>query len=74
MNYVNARTNNVLWEWSPNIPFNDDYYPGDNYVDIDVVDMYDQGNDCYNSFDDDMVVQLEQVSDFASQHDKILVL
>ncbi len=72
VNYVNARTNNVLWEWSPNSPFDSSYYPGDNYVDVVGVDMYDQGNPGYSTFDA-MVTQLEQVSDFSWNHNKIPV-
>ncbi len=72
VNYVNARTNLVLWEWSPNYPFTEKYYPGDDYVDVVGVDMYDQGNEGYKSFDD-MVTQLEQVSDFAWNNNKIPV-
>ncbi|WP_432221128.1 glycoside hydrolase family 26 protein [Flavobacterium sp. TMP13] len=72
VDYVNARTNNVLWEWSPNLPFTEKYYPGDKYVDVVGVDMYDQGNEGYRSFDD-MVSQLEEMSDFSLKHDKIPV-
>ena len=72
VNYVSARTNNVLFEWSPNYPFDTNYYPGDAYVDVVGVDMYDQGNPGYATFDQ-MVTQLEQVSDFSWNHNKIPV-
>jgi mannan endo-1,4-beta-mannosidase len=40
--YFNARTNSVLFCWSPNSPVrNLNYYPGDDYVDVLGVDAYE---------------------------------
>lgn len=41
VDYVKARTNSVLFCWSPNTPTDFDYYPGDNYVDVLGLDYYE---------------------------------
>ncbi|CAD5282412.1 MULTISPECIES: glycosyl hydrolase [unclassified Imperialibacter] len=39
--YIEERTNTVLFAWSPNNPVDFNYYPGDDYVDIVGVDAYE---------------------------------
>jgi mannan endo-1,4-beta-mannosidase len=39
--YIKERTNSVLFCWSPNIPTNFSYYPGDDYVDVLGLDAYE---------------------------------
>jgi mannan endo-1,4-beta-mannosidase len=41
VNYVKERTTSVLFAWSPNNPVNFTYYPGDEFVDVLGVDMYE---------------------------------
>ncbi|NUQ81829.1 MAG: T9SS type A sorting domain-containing protein [Bacteroidetes bacterium] len=72
VNYLKARTNYALFAWSPNYPFDTSYYPGNSYVDVIGLDMYDQGTGSGPSFDV-MVSQLTAVSDYAYSNGKIPV-
>ena len=70
--YIKDRTNNVLFAWSPNYPWNTSYYPGNSYVDVVGLDMYDIGTSQGPTMDV-MVSQLTSVSDFAWTNNKIPV-
>jgi hypothetical protein len=44
VNYVKARTNSVLFCWSPDHIADFNYFPGNNYVDVLGLDMYEIGD------------------------------
>ncbi len=67
VDHIKNKTNLVLFAWSPNREFTADYYPGDNYVDIVGVDIYD--TDGYN-----MQQTLIKLTNFSLEHNKIAVL
>ncbi|WP_158275648.1 glycosyl hydrolase [Marinilabilia rubra] len=67
VDYIRDRSNLVLFAWSPNVPFDTDYYPGNNYVDIVGVDYYEPSASQLTSV-------LKQVSSFAAENKKIAVL
>ena len=79
VNYIKARTDYALFAWSPNYPFDsgkfpgNDYYPGDDFVDVVGVDYYDAGSSKGNSFVT-LVKDVTAVSDFSLKHNKIPVL
>lgn len=72
VNYLRARTNWLLFAWSPDKDLAENFYPGNNYVDIVGLDGYDMGEVNYYS-SADMVTDLENLVDFASENDKIAV-
>jgi hypothetical protein len=65
--YIKERTNSVLFCWSPNAPFGDDYYPGDDYVDVVGIDLYEASISKVRT-------ELGKLVDFAEHHNKIAVL
>lgn len=65
--YIKDRTNFVLFAWSPNRNLDIQYYPGDAYVDIVGVDIYDADG----SFVKQRLIEL---SDFSLNHNKIAAL
>lgn len=65
--YIKARTRTVLFCWSPNTPFGDARYPGDDYVDVVGVDIYEATTTSLRT-------ELGKVVDFADAHNKIAVL
>ncbi len=67
VNYIKERTDLVLFAWSPNYPLDESYYPGDDYVDIIGVDIYEPTISTLKS-------SLINLSDFALNHNKIAVL
>lgn len=71
VDYVKARTNSVLFCWSPNSPVSStilaNYYPGDAYVDIVGLDMYEITADPFRQY-------IGALVDFAEVHDKVAVL
>jgi len=67
VNYIRDRTKSVLFCWSPNIPLDFNYYPGDEYVDFVGLDYYEVTTSTLRS-------QLGSLVDFADQHNKIAVL
>lgn len=80
VNYMKANTNYALFGWSPNSSFNSgtfpgtNYYPGDAYVDVVGVDMYDAGATGNSHPLSDLAAEVTAVSDFAYNHAKIPVL
>jgi mannan endo-1,4-beta-mannosidase len=67
VDYVKARTRTVLFAWTPNTPVDFNYYPGDNYVDV-------LGVDIYEATATSLRTQLGSIVDYAQSHDKIAVL
>jgi mannan endo-1,4-beta-mannosidase len=71
VDYVKARTNSVLFCWSPNSPVNSsilsNYYPGDAYVDIVGLDMYEITASPFRQY-------MGALVDFAGVHNKVAVL
>jgi mannan endo-1,4-beta-mannosidase len=67
VNYVKERTKSVLFCWSPNIPLDFNYYPGDEYVDVVGLDYYEANSSTLQT-------QLGMLVDFAATHGKVAVL
>jgi hypothetical protein len=67
VDYVKDRAKSVLFCWSPNLPLDFNYYPGDEYVDFVGLDYYEI--DVLT-----LRTQLGSLVDFAEQHEKIAVL
>ncbi|MBX2894211.1 MAG: T9SS type A sorting domain-containing protein [Cyclobacteriaceae bacterium] len=71
VDYIKDRTTSVLFCWSPNSPVNTtimaNYYPGDAYVDILGLDMYEITASPFRQYMGTLV-------DYAQAHDKIAVL
>ncbi|HYF69431.1 MAG TPA: glycosyl hydrolase [Ohtaekwangia sp.] len=67
VDYIRERTNTVLFCWSPNTPTNFDYYPGDDYVDV-------LGLDIYELTATSLRQQIAPIIDHAQEHDKVAVL
>ena len=64
---------NILYVWSPDTRFTEEYYPGDEYVDIFGLDIYEMGAIHYKPMD--MIIQeLEKLTDFAEAHHKIAAI
>ena len=72
VNYIKARTNYVIFAWSPNYPFDTNYYPGNSYVDIMGLDMYDIGQSNSPSAQN-MIDALTTLSDYAYNNNKVPV-
>lgn len=68
-----AGLNNVLYVWSPDTKLTMEYYPGDDYVDILGLDIYEMGAVDYKPME--MVVEeLEKLTDYASEHNKVAAI
>ncbi len=67
VDYLKANSNLVLFSWSPNHPFDLDYYPGNDYVDVVGVDIYEPGAS-------QLTTLLKEVSAFAVENNKIAAL
>lgn len=66
-NYIKERTDLVLFGWTPNLDIQEAYYPGDEYVDVVGVDIYDQSAATIKA-------NLIALSNFAYSHAKVAVL
>lgn len=64
---------NVLYVWSPDTRFTIEYYPGDDYVDILGLDIYEMGAIDYKPMEL-VVTELEKLTDFAASHNKIAAI
>lgn len=74
VNYIRAQgVDNVLFVWSPDKKARMDYYPGDDYVDILGLDIYEPGVMAYSSTDS-VMINLSIITDYAAQHDKVAAL
>lgn len=64
---------NILYVWSPDTKFTLEYYPGDDYVDILGLDVYEMGAADYKPMA--MCVQeFEKLTDYAAEHGKIAAM
>ncbi len=72
VDYMRERTDHVLFCWSPDKRLAEEYYPGDDYVDVIGVDGYSQGNPAVDYFTvPQMVALLETTTDFAAARGKV---
>lgn len=62
----------IVWAFSPNLGATsmDDYYPGDKYVDLVGIDIYDFNNNAA-AYVEGTRKSLEMLTDFAARHHKI---
>lgn len=65
--YIKARTNLVLFGWTPNEKLAPSFYPGDAYVDV-------VGIDAYSPTASALKANLIELSSFATSHGKVAVL
>lgn len=64
---------NVLYAWSPDTKLTMEYYPGDEYVDILGLDIYEMGVVHYKTTE--MVVEeLTKMTDYATAHGKVAAI
>ena len=64
---------NVLYSWSPDTKFTLDYYPGDAYVDVLGLDIYEIGAVDYKPLA--MVLdEIGKMTDFAADHQKVAAI
>jgi mannan endo-1,4-beta-mannosidase len=72
--YTRAKgAHNLLYAWSPSNEANFDFYPGDNWVDIVGLDIYEQGT-TYGPSLESFRMELSKLTRFADDHQKIAVL
>lgn len=64
---------NVLYVWSPDTKFTLEYYPGDDYVDILGLDVYEMGAASYKPMET-CVAEFEKLTDFAAEHGKLAAM
>lgn len=64
---------NVLYVWSPDTKFTMEYYPGDDYVDILGLDIYEMGAVSYKTMEM-CVEELEKMTDYAAEHGKLAAI
>lgn len=64
---------NVLYVWSPDTRFTMEYYPGDDYVDILGLDIYEMGAIDYKPMEL-VLAELEKLTDYAANHNKITAI
>lgn len=67
VDYIKNKTDLVLFAWSPNSGFDTAYYPGDDYVDIVGVDIYDSNG---NNIQQNLI----ELTKFSLNHNKVAVL
>ncbi len=67
VDYIKERTDLVLFGWTPNQKIDVSYYPGDTYVDV-------VGIDVYNPVKSNLKSNLIELSSFALDHGKVAVL
>lgn len=64
---------NLIYAWSPNTPFGDDWYPGDGYVDVLGLDSYEPGVGPGNDHRQ-FVADLQALGALAARHGKLAAL
>lgn len=64
---------NVLYSWSPDTKFAMEFYPGDDYVDILGIDMYEMGAVHYKPMTL-VIEELEKLTDYAAEHGKVAAI
>lgn len=74
VDYMRAKgLKNVLYAWSPDTKLTMEYYPGDEYVDILGLDIYEMGVVDYKT--PEMVVEeLTKMTDYATAHGKVAAI
>ena len=74
VDYIRSKQiRNVIYIWSPDTRLSAAYYPGDDYVDILGVDIYEMGAIDYKP-EELIVAELEKLTDFAASHNKIAAI
>ena len=68
-----AGVTNILYAWSPDTKFTQEYYPGNDYVDVLGLDIYEMGAASYKPMDM-CVDELEKLTDFAAANGKIAAI
>lgn len=71
--YMSERTDYLLFCWSPDKSLAQQYYPGDDYVDMIGMDVYGPGTVSWLSIPQ-MVNLVEQAVDFAEAHGKVAAI
>ena len=64
---------NVLYAWSPDTKLTMEYYPGDEYVDILGLDIYEMGVVPHKTIDK-ITIELEKLTDYAASKDKVAAI
>lgn len=64
---------NVLYVWSPDSKLTMEYYPGDAYVDVLGLDIYEMGAVDYKPMEM-CVEELEKLTDYAAEHGKLAAI
>lgn len=65
--------NNLLYTWSPDKQARFEYYPGDEYVDVLGLDIYEPGIMHYSTHEA-MIANLGTMVDYAEKHNKVVAL
>jgi mannan endo-1,4-beta-mannosidase len=74
VNYIRrAGLRNILYAWSPDAISGLEFYPGDDYVDILGMDIYEPGIDPAKSTAK-MIDGLDVLTDYAAAHDKVAAM
>lgn len=74
VNYIRSKgVDNALFAWSPDKQTRMDYYPGDNYVDILGLDVYEPGIMPYST-SKAFIENLTIITDYATAHNKVAAL
>lgn len=74
VDYIRSQgVNNVLYAWSPDTKLSMEYYPGDEYVDILGLDIYEMGAVPYKTTEM-VVAELEQMVDYATSKNKLAAI
>lgn len=68
-----AGADNVIFVWSPDKAFPMDYYPGDEYVDILGMDIYEPGIEEYSAYEK-IIPALSNMIKYADTHGKVAAL
>ncbi len=72
---VEKGCDNIVWAYSPNLGVDDfmKYYPGDEYVDMLGIDVYDFGHN-NKTYTDNLTRELDTLSKYGSEHKKPIAL
>lgn len=68
-----AGLTNILYVWSPDAASAMEFYPGDNYVDVLGMDIYEPGIDPFKSHPK-MLQALGILTDYAAEHGKVVAI
>lgn len=74
VDYIRAAgVSNILYVWSPDTKFTMEYYPGDDYVDILGLDIYEMGAVDYKPMKT-VITELEKLTDYAASKNKVAAI